>query len=58
MEDKENGKAWYVPLSKAVDERYIGATVECSVAEGQSGRLRPVIRIISKKKDMTRMNRG
>lgn len=56
VEDKENGRAWYIPLSKAVDERYLGSAVECNVTKGQSGRLRPAIRIIgeSKKKEIGR----
>lgn len=57
IEDKKNDKAWYVPLSKAMDEKYMGATIECNVAKGQSGQLRPVIRIIGGKKDMTKVNR-
>lgn len=53
IEDRENSKAWYIPLSKALDERYLGAAVECNATKGQNGKLHPTIRIIGDGKEKT-----
>jgi hypothetical protein len=47
VENRNRGRAWYVPLYYEPDRRLLGAAIRCRARKNEKGQLRPLIQVIA-----------